>query len=189
MSCILISNIYIFSQIKVTAAHWLLVTVIFVLLLAVTNGDICRRQPIRIVLQRDGCSPRALLAFGCGGACTSYSSPSSESPMELEHFCQCCDAIDYANRRVTIECWDASYSYPRDIHVTMNLPRTCRCRPCSDTPDNFIPADDFWNRGKRVLPIVVYNSNDTNIENDLHKPFIHIEDPDLKFTVEPLTFF
>ena len=115
------------------------------------------------------------MTSACRGTCTSYVRPSIESPDALERFCQCCDADDVRHHRVIVRCpnphWnpaEGSATRFRRILLGINLPSTCRCRPCSPIPQEIVPAEnDIMNEGKRSDPgwNITYGGHTLDNEN------------------------
>lgn len=159
-------------------------------LVVLTAGDTCSRRFILLTIQHEDCLPRNILAAACRGTCTSYSRPSTEYPGQMERFCQCCDTDNVRLRRTRVSCpirnGEAGRPQFRNIRVHMNLPRTCRCRPCSETPGNVIPAEEnIWNQRKRssndYTTRLSYES-ELDVLLRLGNPFIYVQDNLFNFT-------
>lgn len=163
-----------------------------------TAGDTCSRDFIILTIQHEECVPKNILAAACRGSCTSYSRPSTYHPGQMERFCQCCDADEVRLRTTTVRCpvrnGNGGRPQLRNIRVNMNLPRSCRCRPCSEIHGDVIPAEhEIWNQGKRSS--VKYNNNKLQKQSKeseldylirLGNPFIYVEDNLLNFTLREL---
>lgn len=130
---------------------------LLVLLQPFCSASPCDRGFIILRIQHQDCVPKSVMTSACRGTCTSYVRPSVESPDALERFCQCCDADDISYHRVIVRCPNPNW-YPgaigttrfRRIRLGMNLPTTCRCRPCAPIPQEIVPAEsDILREGKR----------------------------------------
>jgi hypothetical protein len=160
-----------------------------------TTGETCTRRTIVLTVQRSDCFPRRLLAGACRGTCNSYSRPSLEYPGQMESFCQCCDVDEVRLRSTNVTCpvQNPQPGQPpfRKIRVYMNLPRSCRCRPCSGQTGNVIPAEQsIWNQGKRNSNTFIKRRNasesDLGYLKSLREPFIFVEDNLLNFTYKEI---
>ena len=128
-----------------------------ILLQAFCSASPCDRRFIILRIRHEDCVPKSVMTSACRGTCTSYVRPSTESPNGLERFCQCCDADDIRHHRVLVHCPNPNWhpgavDLPRFrlIRLGINLPRTCRCRPCSPVPHEIVPAEnDIMREGKR----------------------------------------
>ncbi|XP_053401971.1 bursicon-like [Mercenaria mercenaria] len=160
-----------------------------------TAGDTCARRLILLTIQHQDCIPKVILAPACRGTCSSYSRPSIEFPGQMERFCQCCDADDVRLRRANVLCpvqnAESGRTTFRTIRVNMNVPRTCRCRPCSETPGNVVPAEqELWSQGKRDsnknMKRRPFGESDIKYLIRQRKPFIIAEDNLLNFTYKEI---
>ena len=188
------------------------VPVAVVLVWSLAKVDSCSLEWAELDIEHPGCFPRRLLVKGCRGTCSSYTRPSQMNPGQLERFCQCCDVDSMRLRRAILFCPNTETNPPqlRRMAVTMKIPQSCRCRPCTETPEHVIPAEEeFLQNGKRSYDFNPTNHSDKtppgrntgniftkaitneNKANKLHLnkllkmdvPFIFVQDHSLNFSV------
>ena len=104
-----------------------------------------------MVIRLNNCVPKRILNGACAGTCSSYSRPSPDLPGEIEHFCQCCDVDEIIERNIPLFC---PRSRQRRQIIAVKGAVTCKCRPCSETPQNVLPSEaeqNIWDyRNKRI---------------------------------------
>jgi len=110
----------------------------------------CTRRPLELTIRLNNCIPKTIPALACAGSCSSYTRPSSDFPGEMEHFCQCCDIDESVSAPVRLFCPGLRR---RLVQIMLKVPLSCKCRPCSERPENVLPSEAeqrVWGRNKRM---------------------------------------
>lgn len=101
----------------------------------------CNKRFITHVIRKRNCYPRALLSVACLGTCTSYTKPSVDNPGSVERFCECCRESSSRQETVNMICLDEATRGLTNISLSVMIPTSCMCRPCSVLPDTIVPAE------------------------------------------------
>jgi hypothetical protein len=102
----------------------------------------CSMRYIQMRVKFANCLPVRLLTNACSGACASYTTTSALDPRKLETKCECCHYVSRKKKRFGIKC---PHKTQKDLYkirvLTISVPKRCLCRPCSDTPNNILSAE------------------------------------------------
>ena len=112
----------------------------------------CIRRRLVNTINYGNCHQKRILSYGCMGGCHSYTRPSPVRLNEMEHFCQCCEEQDTKRAYVRILCPSTRGRHSfRRIVISIKIPLTCSCRPCSLVPHTLHRAEpDFLIDKRRV---------------------------------------
>lgn len=157
-----------------------------VFLLPTVKSDTCERSTIIVTVWRESCIPRRFFMYQCSGMCHSYTSPSRDKLDQLERHCLCCGVGSARNLTSVIRCRRNDGQF-NGVRIVVNFPESCRCRPCSDSP-NIIPMEQqqygvFGNQKRSKLTSVqkqLIKPTDNSTLERLFKseqPFIYIDEP------------
>lgn len=120
----------------------MLLFVVFILGTTYTLSEArCNRRFITRIIRKDNCYPKAILSVACIGTCTSYTKPSNDDPWSVERFCECCREGSSREETVNMLCRDPSTRALINSSLTVMVPTSCMCRPCSVLPDTIIPGE------------------------------------------------
>jgi len=97
---------------------------VFIYLL-MTASAICRRRPVRQIIQRHNCLPKQILNIVCEGSCNSNNRTDESASLSEQR--QSCHVIRSRERVVRLQCFNSQSNSFRSHHISIVVPMFCAC--------------------------------------------------------------